>query len=612
MQYACVLGKTFGKPTLAVLSGLTEVDLDKLLAALVRKEVLSLQADPRMPERGQYSFLQELLRQVAYETLSRRDRKAKHLAAAAYLTTESGIDPDEIAEVIAAHLLDGYRSGPEDLDAADIKKQACEWLRRAGERAAALAATDDAQRAFEAAAELADEPLERARLLELAGDRARAAERLEASETLLRQAGELAKAAGAPHAGARVAAALALTVWRRGRIAEGIELLQDALTVLSADERDADVATLAAQLGRLQHFAGNPPEAARWTEVALDIGEELRLPDVVSSALNTKSLIVRHHLNESDALLRQALKIALENDLVTDALRAYNNLFVLLSSWDREEEAFQLIPEALALARRRGDRMWEIQLLAGLIEEGLARGAWDNALRHAEGVTPVDIAADSDISVTLARIRIERDEREAAAELLRHVPDDVSGPDVQLRNTAFLGRKLTAELEGRYDDASEAVEECLIDSADLMPAQAVADALRDATTYATITRDHTAALRIAAKVETFSPAIRSRAMESQLHRLRANAAAAAGDADAAADGYGIALANARNLGFAFWLAPILHDYGAWLMSKGRSDDAAPLLAEARELFERMGAVVWLRRLDAIAPAAAAAAATASA
>jgi len=66
--------------------------------------------------------------------------------------------------------------------------------------------------------------------------------------------------------------------------------------------------------------------------------------------------------------------------------------------------------------------------------------------------------------------------------------------------------------------------------------------------------------------------------------------------------YAIALANARNLGFAFWLAPVLFDYGAWLHSVGRADEGAPLLAEARELFERMGATVWLRRLDAIAPA----------
>ena len=44
-----------------------------------------MQADPRSPERGQYAFLQDIVKRVAYETLSLRDRKAKHLAAAEFL-----------------------------------------------------------------------------------------------------------------------------------------------------------------------------------------------------------------------------------------------------------------------------------------------------------------------------------------------------------------------------------------------------------------------------------------------------------------------------------------------------------------------------------------------
>ena len=45
--------------------------------ALVAKEVLSVQADPRSPERGQYGFLQDLVRTVAYETLSREGAQAQ-------------------------------------------------------------------------------------------------------------------------------------------------------------------------------------------------------------------------------------------------------------------------------------------------------------------------------------------------------------------------------------------------------------------------------------------------------------------------------------------------------------------------------------------------------
>src|SRR5207245_7840009 len=96
LQDGAVLGKTFTKQGLGALSGLPEAELDPLLASLVRKEVLSIQADPRSPEHGQYVFLQDLLRRVAYETLAKADRKAKHLAAAAFL--EQALGEQEVVE----------------------------------------------------------------------------------------------------------------------------------------------------------------------------------------------------------------------------------------------------------------------------------------------------------------------------------------------------------------------------------------------------------------------------------------------------------------------------------------------------------------------------------
>src|SRR5581483_2964467 len=85
LQDASVLGKSFTKLGLEALRGAASGELDQLVTSLVRKEVLSVQADPRSPERGQYSFMQDLLKRVAYETLAKPERKARHLAAAAHL-----------------------------------------------------------------------------------------------------------------------------------------------------------------------------------------------------------------------------------------------------------------------------------------------------------------------------------------------------------------------------------------------------------------------------------------------------------------------------------------------------------------------------------------------
>ena len=62
-----------------------------------------------------------------------------------------------------------------------------------------------------------------------------------------------------------------------------------------------------------------------------------------------------------------------------------------------------------------------------------------------------------------------------------------------------------------------------------------------------------------------------------------------------------ALAAARSLGRNGHLAPVLADYGAWLVACGRAAEAEPLLHEARELYEHMGAKRWLERIDSVRP-----------
>ncbi len=74
--------------------GSTTSEIEPLLASLVRKEILTFEADPRSPERGQYGFLHGLVQRVAYETLSRKERKARHLAVAGYLESDWGADED--------------------------------------------------------------------------------------------------------------------------------------------------------------------------------------------------------------------------------------------------------------------------------------------------------------------------------------------------------------------------------------------------------------------------------------------------------------------------------------------------------------------------------------
>src|SRR5205823_189413 len=258
---------------LAALSRLPERDLEPRLAGLVSEEVFSVQADPRSPERGQYGFLQDLVRTVAYETLAKRDRKTKHLDAAAFLEEAWGADEEEIVEVVAAHLLEAYRLAPDAEDAAPIKARARRMLARAGERAASLAAAEEALAYFAQAAELTDSTLERAELAEQTGEMAFTLGRADDATVHFEDATDLFERGGQTHQAARVQARLAEVEFVQGRLEQAVERMRKAHAVLSGDEPDPDLAMVAGQLGRFLAISGRDEEALPLVEEALLLAE---------------------------------------------------------------------------------------------------------------------------------------------------------------------------------------------------------------------------------------------------------------------------------------------------------------------------------------------------
>ena len=278
LQDGAVLGKTFSKAALSALSGLSEADLEPLLSSLARKEVLGVQSDPRSPEHGQYGFLQDLVRHVAYETLSKRERKARHLAAAAHLENVFA-DEDEVAEVLASHYLAAFDAAPDADDAGEIRAKACEMLGRAGERAGSLGAPDEGQRYFEEAAELADEPVDAGAASRAGGGLASEANRSAEARERLEQAIGLFEQAGDTRAAARASAALADVDAYDGRLDEAAARLEHAVAGLDRGRagcrtrRGARAArphacTRRAQRGGVAHArarvaAGGAPAAAR-------------------------------------------------------------------------------------------------------------------------------------------------------------------------------------------------------------------------------------------------------------------------------------------------------------------------------------------------------------
>ena len=82
---AAVIAAPFTAEMLADVSGLDLAQVHAGLERLSHRDVLQISADALSPQVGAYSFTHGLLAQVAYQTLSHRDLKERHLRVAEHL-----------------------------------------------------------------------------------------------------------------------------------------------------------------------------------------------------------------------------------------------------------------------------------------------------------------------------------------------------------------------------------------------------------------------------------------------------------------------------------------------------------------------------------------------
>ena len=609
LQTASVLGKTFTPAGLEAISGAAQEEVGDALAALTRKEFLVVQADPRSPEHGQYGFVQAMMKTVAYETLSRKDRKVLHLAAAQYLQDSWGGDEDEIVEVVASHYLDAYNAAPEAQDAAAIRGKAKDQLVRAGQRASALAATEEAQRYFDRATELTDDEAERAGLQERAGQTAwimghqqEAVDRYESAIAAFTRAGE-------GHHAARVSARIAEIVWADGRIEEATKRLEEAFAVLETEEPDEDVAAVAAQIGRLKFFQGDLEDALKKCDFALRIAEARFLPEVISMALNTKSLAMEAWTRPEEALglRKHALELALEHDLTAAALRAYFNLSYSYTLRGELAKSADHDARGLALARRLGNRNFEWSFLGHQAYASFFRGEWDEVVRLSTEIPrPDDVAAAkfawSAMAIPLSYVWSYRGETAKAWEAIRFFEGAEKDSDLQLRSAYCSSLGLLRLVEGRADDALtlgriafDAFRETK--ASDLYCCVGLAVHL-DAALELGREADAESALAAADQV----PEVERRGfITAHLARARGRRAAAAGD-PSATEQFLTATAEFERLAVPFWKALTQLEHAEWLHEQGRPDEAEILASEAAAVFERVRTPAFLeraRRLEAV-------------
>ncbi len=600
LQDASVYGQSFTLAGVAALTSRPQEETERMLEALVAKQVLGFNDDPRSPERGQYHFLQGLLRTTAYGTLSRRDRKNRHLAAARHLQEAWGDDAPELAEVLASHFLAAADAEPEAADAPKIRASACETLEEAARRALSLGLAPEARRAFERAAELARDDAQRAALLDQAGRAALANLDLAASVQRLEEAVEIFDRLGEPERAARSLAAIAEALFRQDRLEEAIELNRRALAGLRAGggERAAALSALAT----LVFFAGKHEEALEAADAALAIAEPLQEWQTVVAALQALGQIRSRQgrLEESLAMKERALALALEHDLISDALRGYNNLADHWMQLDRFPEAIAVAERGLELAQARGDRRWATVLTLMLTSARVDRGEW-NALPELgdDGLpsTGGDELTRLGYLIPLARIQTATGQAEAVKHTLALSTELGGSQNVEWGPVAQVARAIALRFLGQDEEALAVAMPVATASAEIANEDRREAYLE--TGLAALELGDEAVLReLIEFVAEMPPALRSPLMRSAAVRFEGLLAARNGDAKTADERLAAAARELEGVEAPFNRAQVLLEHAEVLGSNGHEAESASLLAEARTVFERLGARPWLERADA--------------
>lgn len=339
---AAVIGRTFWTRVLE------RVTPDEALEPALRtlQEERFVVPREKIPERT-FGFPHALVQEVVYGTQLLSQRRSAHGAVGEAIEDLFGERLEEFTDTLAFHY-----------DRSDRDAKALEWLVRAGDRAKALFANEEALTAYRGALRRAADgegALEAATILERIGDVALVAGRYEESIGAFRDARARA-AAPRPATAARLLRKSALSLRSLGRFDDALLAIAGALAALG-DTEDPEAGWLGLATGNVHFRRGDYAAARDAVEAALDVGERMDAQAIMAEALNLLGVIstLAGDPLEAEGLYRRSREIysRLENVKAIANVRAnLGNLYVRLG---RYADALTEQTASLALRERIGD-----------------------------------------------------------------------------------------------------------------------------------------------------------------------------------------------------------------------------------------------------------------
>ncbi|MEO6351346.1 MAG: adenylate/guanylate cyclase domain-containing protein [Candidatus Limnocylindrales bacterium] len=586
---AAVLGLSFTTAALSALSGIGEAELQDRLRGVIKRELIKRDVDPRSPERGQFVFVQALIREVAYNTLSRKDRKSRHMAAARYFEASGS---DELASALASHYLAAHQNAPEGAEADALAAQARIALRSAADRAIALAAYDQAMRFMDQALAVTTDPGELAELHEKAGSAAVRAARYETAEAHLRDAIELHAQSADRRPAARASAALGLVLVEARRNQQALEFLEGAVAEFGELGEDSTLLDSKAHLVRALVQLEQHERAIEVVDQVLPIAEHADLLELTTRLLLSKTIALANlgRMREASALIKGVIELARDNGLDNTLAAALTVASAQLGEVDARV-AFESAREAHELSLRLGRRDRLVIAANNLGYTGFLAGDWDTAAAVLEAALAEDLDLANRVWLTSNLLIVRSARGGDVSDALTQVDAWVAeGAEAELALASLDAHANAALAAGRLTSAASAWRQIARESGSAGPW-----GYYQAARCALWARDVEALRTDLAAFD--ATGIHGRVVEIRRTTMRAGLAALEGRLSDALRFFQAAIGGWHDVGMTWDEALTGLDVATVLDAKDLN--VRVIVASTREILERLGAQPYLARLDGL-------------
>jgi class 3 adenylate cyclase len=371
-QSASVVGRIFWDVLVAHLTRQGPGSTGDLLRRLRVKELVVPRQPSSLADAAEFGFRHVLVRDVAYDSLPKRDRASLHVDVASWAEATLADRIEEFAELIAAHLAaalayeEELAPSGEPVSLGPLRELLYAAAVRAARRAAAISALPAAQRWQQVA-------IDQARQLDLPA-RERMGLALDYYEDLWHEPGPAVRVAifsealglfesipdptnGDRDVRARLLGALAEATYESNRIEDAQAMLREGIAGLKDHPPSRGRSDLERVFGWTLWRTGHPSDAAPFLALAIDDARQARSEEAHRWAIHDHGVarLQSGHIDDGVALLEESFAMAREAGDRALMLRCYIN--IPMTRYDRGDPPTAIVPlfeEGLQLARRAG------------------------------------------------------------------------------------------------------------------------------------------------------------------------------------------------------------------------------------------------------------------